>query len=245
MRQASFAVFLSAAVAVVVVLAGTTDDSIDDRKYVEYAKGFATYTARLTVPCGEKRCEATATLISGHWALTAAHVVGDANSATLTIAGKSWEIGRIVKHPEFKDDSMGRNDIALLHSKDSFALDFYPALSDGHEEPGDIVSIAGYGVHGKMSAGHDKHDNALRAGTNHVERFERDMIVCSASPGRSPLEICIAPGDSGGPLFCRGKLAGVNCITMAPKGPLKSRSGEESGHVRVWLYRDWIDEVTK
>ena len=90
-----------------------------------------------------------------------------------------------------------------------------------------------------------EYDGKLRAGTNHIERFERGMIVCTASPGRSRLELCISPGDSGGPLFCQGKLAGVNCVTMAPKGPLKSRAGEESGHVRVWLYREWIEGVMK
>jgi hypothetical protein len=30
---------------------------------------------------------------------------------------------------------------------------------------------------------------------------------------------------------------------MADKGPLRSRAGEESGHTRVSLYREWIGTV--
>lgn len=216
----------------------TTDDSVPDEAFVRYAAGFASYTAKLKVPCEKRTCEATATLISDRWALTASHVVGDAEACTLTVGDKTWKIDRIVKHPE-------KADIALLHSEASFGLDFYPPLTDGKESEGDICSIAGYGVHGKMSDGHGMYDGKLRAGTNHIERFERDLIICTASPGRSKYEVCIAPGDSGGPLYCKGKLCGVNSMTMAPKGPLKSRAGEESGHVRVSLYKAWIEGTIK
>ena len=67
--------------------------------------------------------------------------------------------------------------------------------------------------------------------------------VVHAKCGSSPLEFCISPGDSGGPLFAGGKLAGVNSFTMASKGPLKSKAGEETAHTRVSLYREWINQV--
>jgi hypothetical protein len=226
------------AVAFLLSSLATTDDSSPDEAFLRYASGFQSYTAKVKVPCGGKTCEASATMISSHWAITATHVVGDEDRCTLTVGDKSWKVDRIVRHPD-------KADIALLHSEESFGLDFYPPLSGGEEAEGDICSIAGYGVHGRMSEGHNQYDGKLRAGTNHVDRFEKDLIVCTASPGRSRFEVCIAPGDSGGPLFCRGKLSGVNSLTMAPKGPLKSRSGEESGHVRVSLYREWIEGVIK
>lgn len=236
---------LCIAVLAVAVIAGTTDDRVPDQKYLDYAKGFAPYTAKLKAPCGKRTCEATATLIADHWALTAAHVVEGSESVRLIVGDKTWNIDRVVQHPEFSDEAMGKHDIALLHSEEPFGLDYYPPLATGQESAGQVVSIAGYGVHGTMADGHGFADGRLRAGTNHIERFEGSLIVCNASPGRSGMEFCISPGDSGGPLFCGGKLCGVNCITMAPKGPLKSKAGEESGHVRVWLYRDWIDEVTR
>jgi hypothetical protein len=226
------------ALAITLAALATTDDLVPDESFVRYASGFQNYTAKLKVPCEKKTCEATATLIADRWALTALHVVGDAESCTLTVGDKTWKVDRIVRHPD-------KADVALLRSEESFGLDFYPPLSDGEEAEGDICSIAGYGVHGRMSEGHNQYDGRLRAGTNHVERFERDLIVCTASPGRSKYEVCIAPGDSGGPLFCKGKLCGINSITMAPKGPLKSRTGEESGHVRVSLYKAWIEETIK
>ena len=73
MRQFLIAVAF-AAVAVALVLAGTTDDAVHDDRYLEYARGFAPYTAKVKVPCDGKICEATATLIADHWALTAAQI---------------------------------------------------------------------------------------------------------------------------------------------------------------------------
>lgn len=227
------------------IFAATTDDSVPDSKYLRYAEGFAPYTAKLEAVKDNKPSEATATLISEHWALTAAHVVEGADKVFVQLGTKAWLADRVVRHPEYDPQMPLRNDLALVHVSAGFGLDFYPPLSTGGEAEGDAVSIVGYGLHGRMSAGYDTHDGKLRAGTNKIERLEGSLIVCTASPGRSPLEICISPGDSGGPLFWNGKLAGVNSITMAAKGPLKSRAGEESGHVRVALYREWIEEVTR
>lgn len=236
---------LTAGIAAALVLAGTMDDAVDQKKYLNYASGFAPYTARLLVPCESKTCEASATLIDDHWAITAAHVVEGATTATLKVGGKSWPVDKIVTHPEFEPGRLGLHDVCLLHSEDSFDLDYYPELSTGGEKDGDIVSIAGYGVHGRMSVGHTEADGRLRAGTNKIDRIDDHLIICTASPGGSVLEYCIAPGDSGGPLFCRGRLAGVNCLTMATRGPLKSKTGEESGHVRVAEYVEWIKEVMR
>lgn len=237
--------FLVAVVAAALLVAATTDDGVPDHRYIDYAKGFESYTPKLKSECGKSKCHASAVCIADHWAVTAAHVLEDAGETTLTIGDREWKVDRVVVHPDFFKGQHGHADIALLHVGDSFGLDYYPPLSDGGEVVGDVVSVVGYGITGKMSAGHSVADGRLRAGTNHIERFEAGMIVCTASPGRSPLEACIAPGDSGGPMFCRGRLTGINSMTFATKGPLKSKTGEESGHTRVWLHRDWIREVTQ
>lgn len=234
-----------AVVAAAFLVAATTDDRVPDQRYIDYAAGFSAYTPKVRSVCGAGRCEATAVCISDHWALTAAHVLEDAGETTLRIGEKTWAVDRTVIHPDFFADKPGKGDIALLHVFESFGLDFYPTLSEGDEKAGDVVSVAGYGITGRMSLGHSIADGKLRAGTNHIERIEDEMIVCTASPGATALECCISPGDSGGPLFCRGKLAGINSMTMAPKGPLKSKTGEESGHTRISTYRRWIEEVAK
>lgn len=233
-------------VAAALLVAATTDDRVPDQRYLDYASGFADYTPLLRATCGKSNCQATAVCISDHWALTAAHVLEDAGTTTLRIGERVWTVDRTVVHPDFFDAKPGRGDIALLHVSEPFGLEFYPPLSEGDEVAGDIVSIAGYGLTGRLSSGHSSSDGKLRAGTNHIDRLDDTVIVCTASPGVSALEVCTAPGDSGGPLFCRGRLAGIHSITMADgKQAPRSRSGDESGHVRVSAYRQWIEGVAK
>jgi hypothetical protein len=237
----AFAAFL---LGVPAAMAGTTDDAVADAKYIEYAKAFASYTVKVTGRDGKGRVnEATATLLSPHWAITAAHVVAGVGELVLVSGDARRPVDRVIQHPEWNDDSNGWHDLALLHCEQAAGIGYYPPLSDGDERVGQVVSIVGYGLHGRISEGHSTHDGKLRAGTQTIERFERTVIVCHAQCGTSTLEFCIAPGDSGGPLFAGGKLAGVNSFTMAPKGPLKSRAGEETAHTRVSLYRDWIRGV--
>lgn len=224
-------------------VAGTTDDAVPDARYVEYAKAFSSYTVKAT-GLDDKgiKWQATATLLDPHWAITAAHVVRGVKTAALVSGEKSRTAQRIVVHPKWSDEH-GWHDLALLRCDEPAGVSFFPALSEGGEKVGQVVSIVGYGIHGKLTQGHSEYDGRLRAGTQTIERFERGIIVCHAQCGTSTLEFCIAPGDSGGPLFAGGKLAGVNSFTMASKGPLKSKAGEETAHTRVSLYREWIEEV--
>ena len=226
------------------VFAGTRDDGIADSVYLEYASGFAPYTPRLEAHLeGGKKHYATAVMIDDHWAVTAAHVVDGVEGVCLISGTTRHCIDEIVIHKDWAD-KFGRDDIALLKSSKPFGLSFYPALATGEENVGDVVSIVGYGITGRLSTGYDTMDNALRAGTNTIERFENSLIICHAQRRSSPREFCIAPGDSGGPLFCRGRLAGINSITMrSGRGGLRSREGEETGHTRVSLYREWIKGV--
>lgn len=239
MRQILLAIVLSSS-----TMAGTIDDSIPDTSYLAYANGFSPYTKQIRVTERDgKAAISTAVCISKRWALTAAHVVQDADSGTVG----EHEADRFVTHDEFRAGKFGWFDIALVRIRDDFGLDYYPPLSEGHERPGDVVSIAGYGLTGKLSTGHERCDGKLRAGTNRIDRFEKTLLVCPASRGGSPLPYCIAPGDSGGPIFVGSgpdaRLAGIASFTMRDKGPLLSREGEEMGATRVAYFRDWINEV--
>jgi hypothetical protein len=40
-----------------------------------------------------------------------------------------------------------------------------------------------------------------------------------------------------------GRLVGIASFTMNDKGPLRSKRGEEMGHTRVSLFREWIRKV--
>jgi secreted trypsin-like serine protease len=237
--------FLALIALTTAALAGTTDERIPDSVYVEYATAFAPYARRLAVTGTDARVSyATAAVIGDRWALTAGHVVHDADCAVID---KKHEVIEIVVHPDFDAGKLGWNDIALLRVAEPFGLDYYPPLATEQDAaPGDTVTLAGYGLHGRLGTGYTNSDGRLRAGTNVVERHERSIIVCSAGGGGSPLEFCISPGDSGGPMFSAGRdgrLVGIASFTMADKGPLRSRRGEEMGHTRVSLFREWIRKV--
>lgn len=227
----------------IALIAGTRDDSISDEKYLEYAEDFAPYTLKIIATSTDgKPSFGTATLLSDRWAITAAHIMHDAASATI---GGNKSV-KIVVHPRFEDDCMGCYDVALVKFADSFGRTFYPPLSTGDEKAGDLCSVAGYGVHGPMSTGYNAADERLRAGTCRIDRFDDTRVICPISRGSSPLPYGISPGDSGGPLFCNGRLCGVNSFTMADKGKtLKSRAGEEQGFARISVMREWIEGVMK
>jgi hypothetical protein len=181
--------------------------------------------------------------------LTAAHVVEGTEAQRLNFDdGREHHIDLVVMHDEFKEGRFGWGDLALCRTDGDLGLPWYPLVAEG-DEVGKLAQIAGYGVTGKMSSGHSFSDHKLRAGTNHVDRVERGLLVCRADRGGSPLEVCIGPGDSGGPLWIgtgsSARLAGIHSMTMRDvgTGPLRSSYGEESCHTRLSLYREWITNV--
>lgn len=228
-------------------IAGTTDDAIPDSAYTAYGASYAPYVRRVEVVDTTGRLAVgSGCVIGDRWVLTAAHVVEDA--VTVSVAGNPAVT--VWVHPAWSDDVVGLYDAAVIYCSGDFGLDYYPPLSAGGEKPGDVVSIAGYGVTGRISSGYTRSDGLLRAGTQTIERFERTLIVCSIGRGSSSMEYGIAPGDSGGPLFVgagsEARVAGINSFTMrAGKGPLRSREGEESAHTRVSLVLGWIRDLRR
>ena len=231
-----------------VVAAGTIDERIPDARYREYGETFAAYTCRLVGKNVEGNTQVgTCTLIAPHWALTAAHVTADmAECSVLTGAGLH-RIDRIFAYRDY-DGSFAEHDIALVHVVRAFPNEWYPPLSDGSEQPGIVCTAAGYGVTGPISTGYVRGDGEIRAGTMRLDYTERSVWVCQIRRSGSPMPFCIAPGDSGGGLWAKAAdgrvvLVGVNSYTATTAKATRSRVGEESGHTRVALYRDWIREV--
>jgi hypothetical protein len=239
---------LIAGLVAAVASAGTVEDTIPDARYREYGDKFAAYTCRLVGETAAGQFQVgSCTLLSPRWALTAAHVVADmAKCSVLTEAGLH-RIDRVFAHRDY-DGTFQRHDIALVHVVTPFPVTYYPPLTDGSEQLGSVVTAAGYGVTGPLSVGHVAGDGLIRAGTMRLTAAESSVWVCVIRRGGSPLPFCIAPGDSGGGLYGRDSagrtvLIGVNSYTATTAKKTRSRAGEESGHTRVALYRDWIREV--
>lgn len=232
-------------------LGGTIDDSKGDAAYLAYGATFGEYVVRVTGPNRDGvPLAGSGTMLSPHWVLTAAHVTSDMIAVDVVTPARRHRADRVFAHREYRGD-YGWHDIALVHVVDPFAARVYPALSDASERLGAVAAAAGYGMTGSLANGLQTGDGRLRAGTVFLGAIERGVYVCpirrDAQAG--PLPMCIAPGDSGGPLWATAadgstRLVGVNSY-VARTGGGKARYvvGEESGHTRVAIYLDWIAEV--
>lgn len=227
-----------------VAIAGTIDPRKDDAKHREYGDKFKC-VAKLVcrnVKTGIEQ-SASCVIVTPQCVVTAAHVVDGCDGwFVLCDDGKKHEIASITPHPDFAKKNGG--DLAVGRVKQPFSLDFYPALHALKDEPGQVASIAGYGLAGTFDTGGVNYDGKKRAGSNVVDRAERDLLICSVdSHRRTELEFLISSGDSGGGLFLGNELAGINSFLMVAGRSPSARHGEESAHTRISVYREWIEGV--
>lgn len=227
-------------------IGGTRDPSVPDERHVEYGKGFPyVVKVRTRRAVDGKNQYASGVLLNKRWFVTAAHVVEGTDDWGVEKGSGEVPVKSLYIHRDYRDDVIGQSDLAVGRLDGEIVLDFYPPLYEGSDEVGEVASISGYGLHGTFAGGATNSDGVRRAGSNIVERVERGMLVCTAGGRSTSLEFCIAPGDSGGGLFIGNSLAGINSLVMRDgKGArLKSGYGEESGHTRISIHREWILEV--
>jgi len=176
----------------------TRDDGVPDARYLELGRQMRPYTAAVscTNPDGERH-NATAVLVAGRWAVTAAHVVAGCTDVRLAYdADRRRAVDRVVVHPQWRHEVMGTPDVALLRTTEDCGLPWYPPIAMG-VTPGESVIVAGYGVTGTMRQGFSIADGRLRAGTNTVDRLDGVTLVCVANQRGSAFRWVRGTGQAG------------------------------------------------
>jgi len=225
--------------------AGTIDPNTPDSKYLEYGEKFE-HTVKLCCFDGVGLSCGSAVIIDSHWIITAAHVVDNCQTWTVTIKEETYELSKVVLNPNYKTDVFGYYDIALGYSEKAFAFDKYPELYESSDEIGKICCMAGWGNTGDFNTGANTSDKKRRGGSNYIDSIQRNVLVCSPSRRQekfTELEFLIASGDSGGGLFIDGKLAGIHSSVMAKDGKPNGTYTDQSCHSRVSTYIKWIRET--
>jgi hypothetical protein len=187
----------------------------------------------------------SAVIINNHWIITAAHMVQNCKSCIIEYKDKKYCLDFMVHPKDFKDGDIGKLDIAVGYSKESFNVPFDIQLYTDKDEVGKMCSVAGFGITGNFNTGANTSDSKKRGGSNTVKEIFGDLLICSNIDNpATKLEFLIANGDSGGGLFIDGKLAGINsCVLSDDKNGPNSDYGDESGHTRISENIGWIKEI--
>jgi V8-like Glu-specific endopeptidase len=226
--------------------AGTIDINKSDNSYTTYGKQHEC----VVEICGEydpkTKFRASAVIIKPTWVLTAAHIVKKAKNCSIKFKEEEIQISCITSQPDYDDGKFAFNDIAICKLSKPVEINFYPQLYDKNDEKHKICSISGFGLTGPYQISQTrKSDGIKRAGTNIINRIENHILVCSLKDKKTDLEFLICHGDSGGGLFIDQKLAGINSCIFSDDKNLDSNIDDESGHTRVSIFVNWINETIK
>lgn len=227
-------------------IGGTIRHDVEDDKYIEYGKQ-QKCVVRIICKKNDKVIKfGSGVIIRPNWVATAAHLIDDDFSVFVSFQDKEIKMKNVFTHPDFLM-SKRVDDIAVCQSEEALELDFYPELYKEKDELGKACIISGFGITGTGLTGcTNRQDDRKRAGSNFVEEVSDKFLYCIMDKEKpSPLEYCIAAGDSGGGLFINKKLAGINHAVLAKDKTPDSNYGDESGHIRISFYRPWIEKVIR
>lgn len=228
------------------VLSGTIHPENMDKDHINLAENFECVLPITGTYKNGISFKGSCVAISSHYILTAAHVVQDYDSAYVYVKDKRVNIVSIKSHENFEKPGFGYGDIALCKSEQDLSIKNYPELYTQADESDKKCYLAGYGTTGTFLTGNTKDDSLKRAGTNIIDRIEKNLLVCTASStDKTELEFLTTIGDSGGGLFISNKLAGINSCGFAADGKSNGTYKDESGHTRISLFVEWIKNNTE
>jgi hypothetical protein len=235
-----------------IALAGTIDPKVEDDKVIVFGQKevfdcvipLIDKTDPRPIPIG------SGVVIKPNYILTAAHIFylhKNHSNIHVFFDKDSISIDKVTCHKLFNSNKVGFYDIAICRISKSLYLDKYPVLHTSKKEINNLCFICGYGSTGTFDTGATIRDGRKRAGTNIVESISNHVLVCNnTKPFKSSnMEFLIADGDSGGALFIANRLAGINSFVYTKDGKIDSSWNDVSGHTRVSLFIDWINQNSK
>lgn len=207
----------------------------------------ASVAAQTVLIVSTRGASCTGTVLARDLVLTAAHCVAPAGDYAVALIGdgapKLVPAARIAVHPRFDAAQFKTRrptpDLALVKLAEPLPARFAAArlVDDGGlPEKGASFVIAGFGM---TADGADRSAGTLRAVTlQSVGTTGGIMARLSAPEGGAGA----CTGDSGGPAFRDGALAGVTGWVTGPGG---SGCGNVTGVTLVSVHRDWIEATAR
>ncbi|APT92181.1 hypothetical protein CPHO_03965 [Corynebacterium phocae] len=169
----------------------------------------------------------TATAIAEHWVLTARHCVIEGQGNFPVYIGTEAPNRRQAQGTEAKWAPAG--DIVLIKVPEGLGMDSYATLPSEPIKRDEIAQIYGWGVGtGKVLAT----AQTKTGGTYHFPGTYNDGIMFSVRHLDKALS---RPGDSGGPLFYNGAVAGVASAAASIDVPI-------ANFAEVYSQKEWIEE---
>ncbi|MDE1567594.1 S1 family peptidase [Aquabacter sp. P-9] len=202
----------------------------------------AEVAARTVLIVSTRGASCTGTALAPDLVLTAAHCVKPAADYAVAILGggapRLIPVTGIVVHPSFADDQFRTRrptpDLAVIRLAENLPASTRPARlsTSGLPAKGTVFLVAGYGM---TADGAEKTAGTLRAvSLPSIGTTGGIMARLSAPEGAAGA----CTGDSGGPAFADGTVAGVVSWVTAAGGA--RGCGGVTGITLVGLFSDWI-----
>jgi hypothetical protein len=227
---------------------GTIDPNASDKDHIEYGKKY-TYVLPIAGRLSEESTpffKASCVVIDEYNILTAAHIVHNSSEQYVIFNDNQYPCALVATHSDFNAGKFGPDDIAIARLEKPIILDTYPDLYTDEDELDKVCGMAGYGFTGTFRTGYkiENFDHKKRGGSNIIEMIQNDMLVFSVNKGqKTQLEFLIAPGDSGGGLFIKQKLAGIHSYIYTTDGKTDSNYNDIACATRISRHIKWINST--
>lgn len=189
---------------------------------------------------------------------------GNPEEIQVILAGKTYDIKRIVIHPDYLDTNIKKTDIALLITKEKITGVSFPLVNETELTLGTEIIGVGYGASG---AGNDPASVTFKGekiyGTNIIDSisisktghneyytdFDSDNGCCNemGDNAQTTYEYCSTGGDSGCPYFVEreGKIYFIGLLFGAKYSYDNIQNGTYYGTVNSILdirkLNDWVE----